>query len=269
MVHIKAYKGSEIRRLEVEQGATFAQLKNLILQLFGLSQENTVLINYCDKDGDIIRLSSDAELQTALRHLGEDETWKLQIVVEQKHQQQSVQPQAHHLHPTVATWWDWNPFHLHHSVRDPFGHERLLDSTFGLSLWNDPFGFDHYDSLLQEQRRADLVRRNAMRQASVDAKRASDEVQAKSADNKQVVRRKRTIDKVQANSTDNKQGEVVKKPKMVYHHFGSWEPKVEKGDNYVITTYGPVGYKIHYSHDCPEDDTTGEKITEEPTKMEA
>ena len=54
MVHINACKGSEIRRLEVEQGTTFAQLKNLILQLFGLNQENTVLINHCDKDGDII-----------------------------------------------------------------------------------------------------------------------------------------------------------------------------------------------------------------------
>ena len=22
-----------------------------------------------------------------------------------------------------------------------------------------------------------------------------------------------------------------------------------KGDNYVITTYGPVGYRVHYGHD--------------------
>ena len=85
MVHIKAYKGSEICHFEIEPGTTFVQLKDLILQLFGLSQDNTVLVNYCDKDRDMIRLSSDAELQTALRHLGEDETWKLQIIVEQKH----------------------------------------------------------------------------------------------------------------------------------------------------------------------------------------
>jgi len=51
-----------------------------------------------------------------------------------------------------------------------------------------------------------------------------------------------------------------KKPKVVYHHFGSlsWEPKVEKGDNYVATTYGPVGYEVTYSHDG-EETTSGKK----------
>ena len=54
------------------------------LKLFGLTQEDTVTINYFDKDGDIIRLSSDGELQTALKHLGEDDTWKLQVTVSHK-----------------------------------------------------------------------------------------------------------------------------------------------------------------------------------------
>ena len=43
---------------------------------------------------------------------------------------------------------------------------------------------------------------------------------------------------------------------------------MEKRDNYVITTYGPVDYKIHYSYDCLEDGTAGDKTTEESTKME-
>ena len=45
-----------------------------------------------------------------------------------------------------------------------------------------------------------------------------------------------------------------KKSKVLYEHFGLWEPKVEKGDNYMhmITTYGPVGYRICYHHDDEE-----------------
>ena len=84
-----------------------------------------------------------------------------------------------------------------------------MDSMFGHSLWNDPFRLDCYDSLLQEQRRrADLARCSVTKQASVDAKCTSDEVQAKSAESKQEI--------------------IEKKPKIVYHHFGSWEPKVEE-----------------------------------------
>jgi len=132
---------------------------------------------------------------------------------------------------------------------------------FGQSLWDDDlFGIDklwqHQRRLLNEQKKkAEMARRNAMRQASVDAKRATDEVQTKSE------------------VAEAKPGEVAeKKPKVVYQHFGSWEPKVEKGDNYVVTTYGPVGYRVHYSHDNNE--TTEEKPTEdkqteeEATKME-
>ena len=77
MVQIKAYRGSEIRRFDIEAGTTFAQLQELVSSLFGLSKEDAVAINYCDKDGDVVRLSSDAELQTAFRHLGDQATWKL------------------------------------------------------------------------------------------------------------------------------------------------------------------------------------------------
>jgi len=137
-----------------------------------------------------------------------------------------------------------------------------MDSLFGHSLWDDdPFGFGHFDLLRhhhqrlqsEQQKRTEMARRHAMRQASVDAKCASDEVQTKASG-----------------------GEVAeKKPKVVYRRFGSWEPKVEKGDNYIVTTYGPVGYEVHYTHNDqeetkPEDDDkqTETKTEEEPTNME-
>ena len=258
MVNIKAYKGSEIRRFEINPGTTFAQLNEMVLKLFGLTQDDTVAINYCDRDGDIIRLSSDGELQTALKHLGEDDTWKLQVTV--SHKQPAAE--AHHPHQRVqvyqpaTSWWDWNPFHMHHSVREPF-RGGLIDSLFGQSLWDeDPFGVDqlweHQRRLLNEQKKkAEMARRNAMRQASVDAKRAADEAQTKS-------------EVAEANP-----GEVVdKKSKVVYQHFGSWEPKVEKGENYVITTYGPVGYRVRYGHDDEEEKPSDKQTKEEETKKE-
>jgi len=236
MVHIKAYKGSEIRRFEIDPAGTFPQLTEQVVKLFGLADKDTVAINYSDRDGDIIRLSSDAELQTALKHLGEEDTWKLQIVVEQKQQQQQQQQRRAQTGRPHFGWW--NPF----SSLISLPREELLDSLFEDSLWSDGhFGIDklwqHQHRLLNDQRKkAETARRNAMRQASVDAKRAADEVQTKPGE-----------------VAEANQGEVAdKKSKVVYEHFGSWEPKVEKGDNYVITTYGPVGYRVHYGHDEKE-----------------
>ena len=260
-MHIKAYRGSEIRRFEIDPATTFAALKELVTNLFGIGEDDAVAINYCDRDGDVIRLSSDAELQTALRHLGEEDTWKLQVIVEHKEPPKPAAPRA------ATSWWDWDPFHLHgglgghhlhpvshhpshHHVPHPQHRGGLFDTFFGHSLWDDdPFGFGQFDLLRQHQKRlqseqqkkAELARRHAMRQASVDAKRAADEVQAQASG-----------------------GEVTeKKPKVVYRHFGSWEPKVEKGDNYVVTTYGPVGYEVHYTHD-EQEGTKAEGDQEEP-----
>ena len=185
----------------------------------------------------------------------------------------------------ATSWWDWDPFHLHGSHHPSHHHmvhhvpqqqRGLFDSFFGGSLWDDdPFGFGQFDLLRQQQQRlqseqhkkAEMAQRYAMCQASVDAKRAANEVQAQTGS-----------------------GEVAeKKSKVVYHHFGSWEPKVEKGGNYVVTTYGPVGYEVHYTHNEQEeegtktgddqemkpddqemkpDDKPETKQEEEPTKME-
>lgn len=65
MVHVKAYRGSEIRRFEIESGMTFVQLKRSICTLFGLNEEDMTCINYCDREEDIVMLSSDTELQSA------------------------------------------------------------------------------------------------------------------------------------------------------------------------------------------------------------
>ena len=97
MVHIKAFKGAEICWFEIDPGTTFGALKELVCKLFSLGEDVTVAINYRDRDGNLIMLSSDEELQTALRHLGEEETWHLQVMVQHKQQQQ----QQHDIAPRV------------------------------------------------------------------------------------------------------------------------------------------------------------------------
>lgn len=74
MVQVKACRGSEIRRFEIESGTTFVKLKRSIYTLFGLNEEDVTCINYCDREEDIVMLSSDTELQSAFTHLGEEDT---------------------------------------------------------------------------------------------------------------------------------------------------------------------------------------------------
>ena len=126
MVIVKVYRGSEIRRFYIEAGTTFAQLQKLLVKLFRLRKEDAVTINYCDRDGDVAQLSSDAELQAALKHLGEQDTWKLQILVQLK-------PEVNHWPPIQPNsfWWDWIPFHWHVATRAP---KDLFES-----LWNNQY----------------------------------------------------------------------------------------------------------------------------------
>ena len=76
MIHVKAYRGSgsEIRRFEIESGTTFVQLKRSVCSLFGLNEEDLISITYCDREGDVVVLSSDLELHSAFNHLGEEDT---------------------------------------------------------------------------------------------------------------------------------------------------------------------------------------------------
>ena len=79
--------------------------------------------------------------RAALKHLGEQDTWKLQILVQLK-------PEVDYRRPIQpnSSWWNWNRFHMHVATRAPKGLFNSLwnteyDSLFN-SLWNT-----EYDSL--------------------------------------------------------------------------------------------------------------------------
>ena len=167
----------------------------MIYKLFKIGEDVDGVISYYDgndRSGDWISLSSDEELRTAVRYLGEEETWQLQVMVD--HPKDHPARQEHHaVVPRATPVWDWTRW----DPRPPSHHHV-----------DELFGFEQLDPL--------------------------------------TLRRKQ-----------HQGGEAAEKPlKVVYRHFGSWEPKVEKGDNYVVTTYGLVGYEIRYIQEETRRDET-------------
>ena len=124
MIHVKAYRGSEIRRFEIESGTTFVQLKKSVCTLFGLSEEDLISISYCDREKDVVALSSDLELHSAFKHLGEDDTWKLLIVEKQREERD------HHL-----SWRNCYPFNDLSYCGNDFLYRQNLDNLFEQGLW--------------------------------------------------------------------------------------------------------------------------------------
>ena len=219
MVLVKAYSHSEIRSFDIEAEATFAQLQQLVVRQFGLSKEVEVTIDHCDRDGNVVSLSSDLELRTALN---KQDVWNLQILVQRKEE----------VHHRLTPLWDWGPFNMHDATREPFRRGGFFDSVWNNAdddsacrfehryyLWFKlPLPRQHKIILAMQRKHSEMMRRHVMHQISVDAKRASNEVQA------------------QTNG-----GEVAeKKPKVVIHQYYGydWKPKPKGGSGYVLATCG-------------------------------
>ena len=82
---VKVNDGRETRKLQISpETVTYNQLKEQVKTLFpSLSGRNGGVdfsLQYQDEDGDIIALSTDQELKTALAHLPPDTVWRIQVV---------------------------------------------------------------------------------------------------------------------------------------------------------------------------------------------
>ena len=81
MVYAKVTDGKEIRKFRVDSDVTFDALKKQIAGLFpSLADGADFNVQYRDADGDVISISTDEEVRTALSHLSSNETWLLQAV---------------------------------------------------------------------------------------------------------------------------------------------------------------------------------------------
>ena len=81
MVFVKVTAGNETRKLQVEEGITFQELKQRVASTFPALSDGKVEfdLRYQDTDGDLIHVSSDAEVATAISHLPADSVWRLLV----------------------------------------------------------------------------------------------------------------------------------------------------------------------------------------------
>jgi len=133
MVFIKVTNGLETRRLQVTLGElTFEQLKERLSSSFPgeVSADKPLSLQYRDSEGDVITISSDAELQGALVDLAQESTLKLQIQTKPAARQRNAQRR-----------------HVRHG-RSIFD---LLFDPSSPSVWdNFDKQFSHTESLLQQ-----------------------------------------------------------------------------------------------------------------------
>lgn len=81
MVHIKVSNGVETRRFQVTEELTIEQLQEKLVSigLFSSTVDKALSLQYQDSDGDVITISSNEELQTALSDLSSDAVLKLHM----------------------------------------------------------------------------------------------------------------------------------------------------------------------------------------------
>ena len=87
MISIKIHLNGEVRRTKVQEDITYEGLLESIISLFPRLEEShapQLRLFYRDADGDIITLSSDEEVATAMGQLPPDGVWRLTARLERK-----------------------------------------------------------------------------------------------------------------------------------------------------------------------------------------
>ena len=247
MVYAKVTDGKEVRKFRVEAEVTFDVLKKQLAGLFpSLAGGCDFYVQYRDADGDVISISTDEEVRTALSHLQADETWLLQVVqVPKRVQRASSRVGA----PTRATRLEVTPF-----GGNVLG--RLLDDmnpfwtpTAFLVDWSDPFGRWGEETRRMEEK----CRRQTeqLRKMQEDHTKQFEELRKKAeADVQKVLKERRS----------SKQGGAVQpansgEPKWHVQTFGSWDPQVMDCPHGTRTVIGPLGYHMYWGYSDPEGPT--------------
>ena len=264
MVYAKVTDGKEIRKFRVEAEVTFDALKKQLAGLFpSLAGGCDFYVQYRDTDGDVISISTDEEVRTALSHLKADETWLLQVVQVPKRVQRAS---SRGVAPTRTTRIEVAPFG---------GNvlSRLLDDmnpfwTPATSLldWNDPFGRCGKETRRMEEE----CRRQTeqLRKMQEDHTKQFEELRKKAEANLQNALKERQSSKQGGAVQQANSGE----PKLHVQTFGSWDPQVMECPHGTRTVIGPVGYHMYWGYSDPEGPTQqgqqGEQKREEAKPTE-
>ncbi|KAL5463757.1 hypothetical protein EMCRGX_G032688 [Ephydatia muelleri] len=242
MVYAKVTDGKEIRKFRVESDVTFDALKKQIAGLFpSLSNGVEFNVQYRDAVGDVISISTDEEVRTALSHLSANETWLLQAVPVPRRAQRASGRGA----PTKAASREVAPFGGF--TGGLLG--RILDDmnpfwTPATSLvgWSDPL--ERADELEKEWRR----QTEQLRKMQEDHTKQFEEQRKKAEADLQKTLKER--------QSGGKGGEVAKsgEPKWHVQTFGSWEPQMMESPHGSRTVIGPVGYHMYWGYSDPAEE---------------
>ena len=247
MVYVKATDGKEIRKFRIDPDLTFDALKKQIVKLFpNLADGVEFNVQYRDADGDVVSISTDEEVQTALSHLPADETWLIQAARVQKPR---VRPRASNRDDASG-----GRTALARREIVPFGGSllgRILDDVnpfwtpeTSLMDWPSSAAFGRWDDDIEEEWRH---RTEQLRKMHNDHMKVYEEQMKKAeADIKKALKEQRS----------GKGGEVTKsgEPKWHVQTFGSWEPQMTESPHGSRTVIGPVGYHMYWGYSDPTEE---------------
>ena len=258
---VKAEFGGEIRRFPLDTDATLEALNDKLGQLFPRLKDMQFDLYYRDPDGDVIRIGSDDELKHAWTTCGEENVLRLMIQCVSEPRRSSS---GHLIHVPMDVWGGYG------GVTDPF--TSSFESLF--RAFDDPF-FTHGKQwwLPWERRQLSLKQREEqlrhqreveerLRKQHEEKEKQMEEFYRKEAENFRQMMEKR---RKEAEDAAEKKGEVVKKtpkgtvvvarPKLHYTPIGSYEPVHRSGPGWSSTSWGPVGYELHYHYPGEEEET--------------
>ena len=253
MVFIKVSLGQELRRFSADKGSTnLESLKTTIKSLFPPLAEvediNNLHVFYRDSEGDLIAVSSDHELQTALSDLGDSDTLRVVLRVSIPPPTQRKEEEEEEEEEDDVSFGDL--FHSLHSLFDDPFHHHHHHGLFGFGpspgSW---FGRQHAMRLHEEKIRQQRLYEEKMRKARMEqvaalrekAQKEQEELRKKAREE-----RRKSQELQQQQQGDNP---LVPKfpPGWKVDMFGSWEPVTEEGDNFSRKSWGPYGYVAYYN----------------------
>ncbi len=267
MVFVKVSDGREIRKLQITDRISFAELKQRVADLFpSLGEGSDFVLRYYDSDGDVIALSTDGELQTALAHLPKNAVWRLEIV--RPRRTALMRPPSLSAADLSEPRWlrpfdfgsgpDVDPFWTPRSLR-PFWHEPMRE-------WDD-FSRTADREMERQMERMRRMHQDHMQRFDEQRRKAEEEI-------RQVMQQQRDRRVERQRSQEAGGGEVAQANRPQWHcqTFGSWEPVTYESPHGQRTVVGPVGYHMYWGYSDPEPmEAEGTEVPkeEEPAKEEA
>ncbi len=249
MVHIKVSNGVETRRFQVAEDLTFEQLREKLVAIFSATVDKSLNLQYRDSDGDVITISSDEELQTALSGVSNDAVLKLHMkrptIPRRRHQQSLFRD----IFGQTTDFWD----HF----------EKQLSTTGSVleQLWGNGERRDGCcDTVCCEGR--DSTTEN--KTSSSDGEEVKSKVDSHTA--KLPTSDEEVKSKVEEEPVKSKPSQSENNPQIRSHTVVSWEPRVQYTCFGPRTVLRPVRYNILYLADQESTEKPSEKTVRDQTK---